>query len=80
MLRTEVPGTASTVFCPKGAPNPLQASFTLPQTPHHPSSAAVSLVAERRWWSLPRLVASLSFISDLSQAPCEVTEECSSAG
>lgn len=36
MLRTEVLGTASTTSCPKGAPNPLPASFTLPQSPHHP--------------------------------------------
>lgn len=84
VLRAEVPGTAPTASCPKGTFNPLQASCTLSQNPHPPppppTSAAVSLVAERWWWSLPRLAAPVSFISALSQAPCAVTEEYSSAG
>lgn len=42
VLRAAVPETASTASCPKGAPNPLQASYTLSQNPHHPASKCCS--------------------------------------
>lgn len=46
VLRAEVPGTASTASCPKGTPNPLQASCTLSQNPHSPTPPAHKCCSE----------------------------------